>query len=269
MSTFFDRIRAPAVQRLLGVAILAALALFCIGAGLSAARWSGQARAMHEARETLRKDVAELARAKLASREKTLALQRERAKLDNRKSELTQRLEAAYARLAGDAPDIVAQREAFAAACEKLSPRERADCAELIAAIEDIHKEMQFAELLGEGQAALKRRDYDSAVAHYEEALKIAPGDPAALNFVAYAQFRAERLDAARAAIEASIRADPLNAYAWLNRVKIECRSGRRTRAERAFQDGRRATSGALEGLAEIDNELSTVCGTNYLDVQR
>jgi TolB-like protein len=109
----------------------------------------------------------------------------------------------------------------------------------------------------------------DTARAHAERALGLAPGDPAALHMVGLERFsRLALLDspveappyfaAAERAFRAALRADPDRADTWAVLSQLLQASGR-------FAEAYQAAENALESdpfLAEADRILASLCGT-------
>jgi len=248
------------IWRLAAVAFAAGGVLAAGWAGLALKRWSDAEADLAAREEAVRHQEAEVARTQMAQNRAAVELQRQRARLEARRTELRKRVDDAWGLLAETAPEILARRETFDASCAALEPAARAHCDRLLAALVAVNAEMKFAELIEAGQAEAQARRYDAAIALYEEALAMQPDDAVAINFIAYAHFRADRLDDADRHVDRALDLDETNAYAWLNRVKIDCAGGRRPAARRHMADGRRATVGAVQGFADVDGEFARVC---------
>ena len=268
MSTRLDRAverfsKTP--YRFAAAAALGGAAALMIGLGASLPRWADQTRFINTKMEEIRAQSAANARRAEELRQESLSIAAERAKLDAQVTELDARLDAAYANLAKSESAFSGFRSFLDAACGRLGEAERADCTGLLADIGTLQEGVRFANLVETGAEAMRAGETDNAITRYQAALEIEPNDSAALNFLGYALFRAGRLDEAAPPIERSIKANDQNVYAWLNLVKTHCAGGQVTRAKRVFADGRRATEGALKGMAELDTELPTLCGSDFL----
>lgn len=106
---------------------------------------------------------------------------------------------------------------------------------------------------------AFHQRDYGTAVALYDQALRADPNNAYLLNLKAYSLLKLKRLGDAIAIQKESIRVDPGYAWGYFDLARFQC-------AAREFDEARKSIELALEkrpglrGTMEKDGEFQRLC---------
>jgi tetratricopeptide (TPR) repeat protein len=111
---------------------------------------------------------------------------------------------------------------------------------------------------------AFHQRDYNTAVALYNQALRADPNNAYLLNLKAYSLFKLKRLQDAIEVQNESIRLDPGYAWGYFDLARFKCASGdfdgARKSVEMALALARERHPG-LRGAMERDGEFQRLCG--------
>jgi tetratricopeptide (TPR) repeat protein len=108
--------------------------------------------------------------------------------------------------------------------------------------------------------AAFHRRDFDTAVALYDRALRADPGNAYVLNLKAYSLFKGERLSNAIGTQRESLRVDPEYAWGYFDLARFQCAAGNFDEARKSIQMAREKGGAWLSRKMEGDGEFRRLC---------
>lgn len=107
---------------------------------------------------------------------------------------------------------------------------------------------------------AFHKRDYDTAVALYDQALRADPNNAYLLNLKAYSLFKLKRLQDAINVQNESIRVDPDYAWGYFDLARFKCASGEFNEARKSVEIALKKEH-RLRGIMESDWEFQRLCG--------
>jgi len=106
----------------------------------------------------------------------------------------------------------------------------RIEMAELDKKLGTLRTELKGArdatKVLSEAIEAFHNKQYGSAIASYDEALRLDPGDPYILNLKSYSQFKAGDSDGAIRSVTESLSMDPSYEWGYFDLARYQCARG-------------------------------------------
>lgn len=108
--------------------------------------------------------------------------------------------------------------------------------------------------------AAFHQRDFDTAVALYDQALRADPGNAYVLNLKAYSLFKSKRLSQAVGTQRESLRADPEYAWGYFDLARFQCAAGDFNEARKSIAIAREKGGASLIQKMEGDGEFRRLC---------
>lgn len=117
-----------------------------------------------------------------------------------------------------------------------------------------------------EGINAFHRRQYRLAIARYDEALQLNPGDPYIYNLKSYSQFKAGYLIGAAATISKSLELEPAYDWGYFDLARYQCAMGAETAAVDTLRAAIARRGSSVKALAHVffvdDGEFRRVCAS-------
>ena len=107
---------------------------------------------------------------------------------------------------------------------------------------------------------AFHLRDYDTAVALYDQALRADPGNAYVLNLKAYSLFKSKRLSTAIGAQKESVRVDPTYAWGYFDLARFQCAAGNFDEARENIKIAKEKGGTSLSRKMKGDGEFRRLC---------
>lgn len=122
--------------------------------------------------------------------------------------------------------------------------------------------ERKYHNILEEGIAKSKQKDFEGAIKKYDEVLSINPKNAIALEYKGYALLRLDRPKEAIKLLETSKSLDPNGKFIYLNLVKTYCVLKDESQIEKTINNPFPGKEQFLEWY-KVDNEFKRMCSEN------
>jgi tetratricopeptide (TPR) repeat protein len=160
---------------------------------------------------------------------------------------------------------------------EHSSAKARLELAGLQQRLEDVRSELKGAReatpALIEGINAFHRRQYALAIARYDEALRLNPGDAYIYNLKSYSQFKARDVKGAAQTVSRSLALSPDYDWGYFDLARYQCAAGNGAAAIGTLQAAVAARGDAIRDLAPVflerDGEFRRLCSGVLPDMVR
>lgn len=144
----------------------------------------------------------------------------------------------------------------------------RTESASLTRELDGLRAELKGARLatpaLIEGINAFHRREYRLAVARYDDALRVNPGDAYIYNLKSYSEFKSGELGDAIATMKESLELVPSYDWGYFDLARYQCASGAVTEAVDTIRSAVEKRGESVRALAPVflsgDGEFRRLC---------
>lgn len=155
--------------------------------------------------------------------------------------------------------------------------RARQEIAELERRATRLRAELQGARastpVLSAAINAYHAGNYQDAVAKYDKALELNPGDPYIQNLKSYSQYKAGDYKGAERTLSGAMKVNPTYAWGYFDLARYECASGRHKDALKTISDavekGGEKVRNELRVFLAKDGEFNRVCLSIRDDLQK
>lgn len=162
----------------------------------------------------------------------------------------------------------VGERRAQLVALEEERERVRTESAALRRELDGLRAELKGAReatpALIEGINAFHRREYRLAVARYDEALRLNPGDAYIYNLKGYSEFKSGALTGAIATMKKSLDLVPSYDWGYFDLARYQCASGALAEAVDTVRSAVEKRAESVRALAPVfldgDGEFRRLC---------
>lgn len=123
---------------------------------------------------------------------------------------------------------------------------------------------VRAADFIHRGVTSYHARDYAAAIANYDRALELDPGNAYVLDLKSYSQFRAGDLDGAIASITMALSGDPSYVYGYSELTRYACAARQFERAVETYTRAKRDhpdVVGLFARLLRDDGQFARLCG--------